>query len=416
MANGEPGRPHLEVKISRAFSPGTPINIMDLFSGRNEQLRRVIDAVNQRGQHAIVFGERGVGKTSLANILPIVLSNPKQKILTVKINCDGSDDFSSLWKKVFSEINIVVRKKKAGFFADEDESISPLSDDMPRKLTPDLVFKTVRRICENGHLITVIDEFDRMQNPTAGRMIADTIKMLSDYSVDSTLIIVGVADVIDDLIKEHLSIERALAQIQMPRMTRKELSEILNKGFNHIGVKADEGAIGYISSLSQGLPHYTHLLGLHAVRDAIDHASRTVSVGNVESATEKAISTSQQSIMKAYHIATTSPRKDNIFSEVLLACALSRGDDLGYFAASGIRNPLSRIMGRYYEIPAFARHLKEFCDPKRGPVLQKTGFKHRYRYRFVNPLMQPFTIMQGLASRKITKSVIDELDKEERKK
>src|SRR3972149_11425885 len=166
MRNGEASRPQLEMKIRRAFSPGTPINIIDLFSGRKEQLRRVIDAVNQRGQHAIIFGERGVGKTSLSNILPLVLSDPKQNFLTTKINCDGSDDYSTLWKKVFSEISIVVRKRKAGFFADQDESTLPLSGELPRKLSPDLVFKTVRRICENGHLIIIIDEFDRIESST----------------------------------------------------------------------------------------------------------------------------------------------------------------------------------------------------------------------------------------------------------
>ena len=32
-------------------------------------MRRLIDAANQSGQRAIVYGERGVGKTSLANVL-----------------------------------------------------------------------------------------------------------------------------------------------------------------------------------------------------------------------------------------------------------------------------------------------------------------------------------------------------------
>jgi hypothetical protein len=31
-----------------------------------------------------------------------------------------------------------------------------------------------------------------------------------------------------------------------------------------------------------------------------------------------------------------------------------------------------------------------------GPVLQKTGIPRRYRFRFVDPLMQPYTIMHGI--------------------
>ncbi len=55
--------------VNEAFSPGAPVQERDLFAGRIEQLRALVDSVQQRGRHAIVFGERGVGKTSLANIL-----------------------------------------------------------------------------------------------------------------------------------------------------------------------------------------------------------------------------------------------------------------------------------------------------------------------------------------------------------
>jgi DNA polymerase III gamma/tau subunit len=51
------------------FTPSAPIDNQALFAGRVNQLNRIIGAVSQRGQHAILFGERGVGKTSLANVL-----------------------------------------------------------------------------------------------------------------------------------------------------------------------------------------------------------------------------------------------------------------------------------------------------------------------------------------------------------
>lgn len=54
------------------------------------------------------------------------------------------------------------------------------------------------------------------------------------------------------------------------------------------------------------------------------------------------------------------------------------------------------MTGRDYEIPAFARHLKEFASEKRGYALIKTGTKGRTFYRFENPLLQPFTILHGL--------------------
>ena len=56
------------------------------------------------------------------------------------------------------------------------------------------------------------------------------------------------------------------------------------------------------------------------------------------------------------------------------------------------------ITGKRYEIPSFQQHISEFCDSKRGPILRRTGTPRRYRYRFVNPLMQPFAVMQGFTT------------------
>lgn len=69
---------------------------------------------------------------------------------------------------------------------------------------------------------------------------------------------------------------------------------------------------------------------------------------------------------------------------------------MGYFSAVDVRQQLTEIMGKRYEIPAFSQHLNAFCESTRGPVLQRVGTTRRYRFRFVNPLMQPFVIMDGL--------------------
>jgi predicted AAA+ superfamily ATPase len=73
MASSEiPEPPDMMVRFMRSgevFTPSATIDNQALFAGRVNQLNRIIGAVSQRGQHAILFGERGVGKTSLANVL-----------------------------------------------------------------------------------------------------------------------------------------------------------------------------------------------------------------------------------------------------------------------------------------------------------------------------------------------------------
>ena len=236
--------------------------------------------------------------------------------------------------------------------------------------------------------------------------MADTIKMLSDDAIGATIVLVGVADSVDQLIKEHQSIERALVQIKMPRMSNEELTMIIENGLKLLKMSINPDAKSHITLLSQGLPHYTHLLGLHSVRQAIDSESKIINLGHVDFAISKALQQAQQTTLSAFHKAIMSPRKDNSIKQVLLACALAPTDNLGYFAAVDICGPLTKIMKKKYEVPGFSRHLNDFCEQERGPILHKIGKKRSFRFRFVNPLMQPFVIMSGFEGKLIDRHIL----------
>ena len=60
---------NMSVEVAQVFQPRTPINTRELFAGRWEQMQTLADAVAQNGLHVVIYGERGVGKTSLANIV-----------------------------------------------------------------------------------------------------------------------------------------------------------------------------------------------------------------------------------------------------------------------------------------------------------------------------------------------------------
>src|ERR1017187_1498602 len=59
----------LSAAAGKVLQPRTPITNRELFAGRWSQLTTVADAVAQPGLHVAIYGERGVGKTSLANVV-----------------------------------------------------------------------------------------------------------------------------------------------------------------------------------------------------------------------------------------------------------------------------------------------------------------------------------------------------------
>ncbi len=53
-------------------------------------------------------------------------------------------------------------------------------------------------------------------------------------------------------------------------------------------------------------------------------------------------------------------------------------------------------------IPAFSNHLSQFLEADRGSVLQREGSSRRYFYRFSDPILQPYVILNGLSEGSIT--------------
>jgi hypothetical protein len=165
----------------------------------------------------------------------------------------------------------------------------------------------------------------------------------------------------------------------------------------------DEPTLEEISSLSQGLPYITHLLSLHGARSAIGTKSLSITSSDIENGIRVSLEQWQESIKTAYYDATKSQQPGHLYREVILACSLADVDDLGYFSAAGVRTPLQIITNKPYDIPNFARHLKELSEVGRGDLLERVGGKRRLRYRYRSPLMRPYIVMRGFAEGLLTK-------------
>jgi Cdc6-like AAA superfamily ATPase len=394
----------LSFQTGSVFTPGAPINEKDLFAGRQGQVEKIIDAVSQRGCHAILYGERGVGKTSLSNMISAFLANRTAFVIS-RTNCDISDGFSSLWMKALEDIEATRRQPQVGLSARQPVLPTTLGDEA---MTPDSVRRALQGLSTAASLIVIFDEFDRIKNTDVITAMADTIKALSDNSVNTTVLIIGVADSVNELIREHQSIERALLQVPMPRMTDDDVRGIIDKGLARLTMGIDSTARDEIVLFSQGVPYIAHLLCIYTCRAALAAGRKTVYSPHVEQGMNRSLDQWQQSIKALYNEAIQSARPGGIYKEVLLACALAEVDDLRYFPTAAVKKPLSQITNRNYEILNYARHLKELSELGRGRVLQRVGESFRLRYRISNPILRPYIIMRGVKDKVIDKTLIPE--------
>jgi hypothetical protein len=81
----------------------------------------------------------------------------------------------------------------------------------------------------------------------------------------------------------------------------------------------------------------------------------------------------------------------------------------GTFAPLAVCKPLSAILHRTVKIDAFQQHLKKFITEERGNILVRRGHDRAFRFRFREPMMQPFVIMQGIEQGLVAPSAIDAL-------
>jgi ABC-type dipeptide/oligopeptide/nickel transport system ATPase component len=387
----------LRIQIHKVFLPGTPITKYELFTGRNEQMGKAMSAILQPGRHVILFGERGVGKTSLAKVLVDLQRNDGYHTLeTGTINCDESDDFTSLWHKAFRVLP----------YTEEDGKTIYMDKLLPEVVYPDDVRYCLSRF--KSPSLIVLDEVDQLKDQEAKNLLAATIKTLSDHSSDTTLILIGVADTVDELIAEHRSIQRALVEVRMPRMSSEETLQIINRGLETLNMTTELPNKMTIVMLSQRLPFYIHSLGLYSGLRAIDENRTEITQADMAQATVDVV-INVHNVGSAYHKATHSPQKNSRYDIALLAFAMAPVDDLGFFTAADVRGVMSALLDRPVDVPDYKHYLNEFCEEKRGPVLQRIGEPRRYRYRFRDPLMQPFVIINAFGTGKFDMAILQRM-------
>jgi Cdc6-like AAA superfamily ATPase len=395
-----PTNPDQFALLDEAFSPSAPIQQTKFFFGRLDHLEQVVQAINERGQHIVVYGERGVGKTSFAGNVASKLSN----VHPVKVTCNRTDGFRKLWDKAFQRVKFEQKTKGVGFQPIERTETVQLDLFLPDKV--DITALDVQFVLEtvSANLLFIFDEFDTVHNTGVVAEMADTIKALSDNAPRVSIMLVGVGATVMDIIGQHQSIERCLRQVKLPRMSSAELMDILTHGANHLGLCFRPEIANQIVTFSHGFPHFTHLLGKQACRAALEDSVSEVGLEQLKRSIASSVGRVDESVRSAYQRATMTSKDSSRFRAVVWACAACLEDEHGSFRGTDIAKAYSKIVDENTDTNSINYYIGKLCSEERGQLLEKLGTSKNIRYRFANPLLKAYVHLQreALGGRKST--------------
>lgn len=359
----EPAEPVRDL-LDKAFSPTEEIDTPERFAGRVPQLRQALRALRVMRASFLIYGHRGVGKTSFAKQVQLIAAGNYALVDALGLqeeipaagfihpiayfSCnDFIPDVPGLLQAMLTDTDkihglgrflgdTILAQRTTGNTADvggklfgvgantvdtATEQRVPIrgnSVDLFRQLTLEIVEKN-----DNWPLVLVIDELERLKNKDG---LASLIKSFTHLR----FVLVGVADDFHELVTDHASVDRQLSEgvVRLSPMTNTELREIFTKAQALLGESFvyEADAIDEIVSMANGFPHFVHFIGRETGFVTIDRGGQRVTRANVADAIGQIVKTGRAARYERTYL--NSVRGSANMEIVLRAFANAAGEEI----------------------------------------------------------------------------------------
>lgn len=317
-------------ELHGALKPSEPIESLELLFGRDSQINDLESALYPAGRNVFIYGDRGVGKTSLAHTLAFKLQKSTDPII---VGCSGDDGLVSIVKRIANNVLVgdVIKNKNnlsiSAGYGGLGFSIS-IGKEQEKKVMEinntssacDLL-REIEKLYDGEDVFIVIDEFDQILDLEERKKFGMLIKQLGDNKSKIKLIFTGISKSLTELIGGHQSSERHIVQVKLEPITWDARFSLIQHILNKFSLKMDPSIEFKISALSDGFPHYIHLLLEHILNTAYNMAEE---VNYINSdlfllGLDKAIKSVAESLRNKYSSATDC--RDQVYHHLLWAMA-----------------------------------------------------------------------------------------------
>jgi energy-coupling factor transporter ATP-binding protein EcfA2 len=233
--------------VFAAFNTAVPVSDRHGLAGRKKELARLIDAVVKQRKHALIYGARGSGKTSLARVFGDLADEAGCVALYGSASEGAGVD--GLFRPFLDELPLQ-RGIAATIPADRPMSVQQVAN---------LFVQGV-----NQRTLLIVDEFDRVAAERTRHEVATLLKLLTDMHSMVQIVLVGIAGNVDGLLAAHPSLRRHLFAQPVSPIERDELAGLLRLCAQQAGLSFEEEAVQTIVSAAIGSPYHARLFGMPA--------------------------------------------------------------------------------------------------------------------------------------------------------
>ncbi len=308
----------LKFDLHSTFFPGQPIDNPMWFAGRKHDIERALKALCRPGASLMVYGDRGVGKSSFVEMVKLIATGnshliyrhgfhklfppDKFKFRIIAVECDSETNTTNkvlqrlitspygirqiingkidrIEKTVKDKFTIDLLKLFSGGFENENKTVlTDFKEESTIEIFSNLVQTISKDVLSNGEgLLIAIDEFDLVEDNSK---MASLIKTLSKNNVK--FLISGIADSYENLIAGHQSVMRQFfeGRVQIDPMKPEEIRDIYKLvEENSKGTLCfNEKFVDEVVDKSHGFPYYAQLFGQLGLDIAMERDNSEASV------------------------------------------------------------------------------------------------------------------------------------------
>jgi uncharacterized protein len=372
--------------LKRNLTPAEAISNPQQLRGRQTKLTQIERAFNSTGMHAFIYGDRGVGKTSLAQSAAVLHQSADAHPIIVA--CDQEVSFFKLVQDIVAKcvppIQIIENKKKSEGFSiklpgisyDVGASIENRAVPLPGSINEAVSFLEFVRQFHSKEPVIIIDEFDQLKEDRDKKYFADLVKQISDQHLGIKLIFCGIGTSLEELIGLHLSTDRYITPIELERLTHDARWEIIDTAAKDLNLSVDRELKIRIGQISDGFPYYIHLIAEKMFWQAFDdpHVVHECKSPHFHQGVGDAISSAQTTLRLAYDKATQKYSDD--YQEVLWAVAddvMLRRQVTGIYDGSYLRIMKERKGRKVLDKSQFYNRMHSLQSDRHGQILVAKG-------------------------------------------